>query len=294
MTNQFAFPASLTHTPSLSTVTAFNVGAENPVYVANSNHPNWNQIISGLQSGDENVWDLFDVSGGIMKRFMQITDRYSWNGAEILFDGDPVSGPFVDLLTRSLEEGNEANYVALAKFGEKVAMNPSENSREQMFRFLSNHQFQITADGDVVAYKSVTQGYEAEDGTIVYRSGHRSQVKGKPSAYVNGHPIPELSTVPQSIGDVVTMPRSEVVEDPYKSCERGLHVATVNYWGGFRKGVLEVHVHPRDFVSVPNGEDAKARVCRYFIARVAVEPDGKTVLSNAPTHQWTGDVGYRV
>ena len=290
MTSQFAFPATLSEAPGLSTVTAYNAEAENPLFVANSHHPNWTAILFGLRAGDPAVWDLFDVASGVMNRFMQISDRYAWNGSEVTFDGDPVSGPFVDLLTRTLEDGNEANYTALAKFGEKVAMNPSEHSREQMFRFLSNHEFQITAEGDVVAYKS----FNERDGVLY--SGFRSQAVGKPSAFVNGVAIEPLSNVPQKVGDVVSMPRSEVDPDPNNSCSRGLHVATQNYWGqgAWNKNTYEVHIHPRDFVAVPNGEGAKSRTCRYFISRKAVEPDDRAVLSDAPTYDWEGDVGYRV
>lgn len=290
MTNEFAFPATMTTGRGLATVTAFNVDAKEPLYVATETHPHWSGIVEGLRVGDPGVWDLFDVASGVMAGFKQVSERYSWDGHDVLFDGDPVTGPFASLLQRSLEEGNKDNYTALAKFGEKLAANPSDNSREQAYRFLSNHRFQITPDGDVVAYKSV---FDAGDG--LFLSGHSSRVAGKPSAFVNGVAIAPLSQVPQKVGDVVTMPRSEVVEDPAKACERGLHVGTVNYWsGGWHAGLLEVHVNPRDFVSIPNGEDAKARVCRYYVARVSVKPDGGTVLTDAPTYQWAGDVGYKV
>jgi len=287
---EFKFPATVTSGRGLATVTAFNVDAAEPVFVASESHPHWEGILDGLRTGDPNVWGLFDVATGVMSRLRQISERYSYNGSEVLFDGDPVSGPFADLLTRSLEEGNSDNYTALAKFGEKLASNPSKHSREQAYRFLANHRFQITADGDVVAYKYVTS---LGDG--LYQSGHASRSKGKPSGYVNGVPVPELSHIPQRVGDVVTMPRSEVVEDPSLSCERGLHVGTVNYFGGWSEHTFEVHVNPRDFVSIPQGEDAKARVCRYYVARVAsTAPEGDKVLTDTPSHQWTGDVGYKV
>lgn len=295
--NQFAFPASLTETPELSTVTAYNVGAEAPLYTATSRHPNWTAIIFGLRAGDENVWSLFDVAGGVMQRLQQVSDRYSWDGSNVLFDGDVQEGPFAALLARAISEGNVANYTALAKFGEKVAQNPSDNSREQMFRFLANFEFQITPEGDVVAYKSVTDtGKRDEQGRVVYLSGFASQAPGVPSAFVNGKAVPPLSRVPQSVGDKVSMPRSEVVDDPNQSCARGLHVATVNYWnGGWNKDTLEVHVHPRAFVSVPNCEDAKARVHEYTVARVVTDvPVGGTVISDQTAPAWAGDVGYRV
>ena len=295
MTSEFAFPASLTETPTLSTVTAFNPEAEQPVFVADSRHPNWTQILFGLRAGDPEVWDLFDVAGGVMRRFQQVTDRVSWDGENVLWDGDAVHSVLADQLTRALQDGNPENYNALAKFWEKLESNPNEHSREQAYEFLATHAFQITPDGDVVGYKGVSPS-GAPAGEPAYISGWASRVEGKPSAFVNGKAVPPLSHVPQSVGDVVTMPRSEVVHDPRKACERGLHVATRSYASGYGT-VLEVHVNPRDIVSVPvDGGGAKVRVCRYKVARVAVEEQsaGPVLYDDSNASAWAGDVGYRV
>lgn len=295
MTSEFAFPASLTETPTLSTVTAFNPNADEPVFVADSRHPNWTQILFGLRAGDDNVWDLFDVAGGVLRRFQQVTDRVSFDGTDVLFDGDPIHSVLADQLRRAIEDGDPENYTALAKFWEKLESNPNEHSREQAYDWLACHKFQITPEGDVVGFKGVHRDYVAADGVQVYRSGWASAVAGKPSAFVNGKPIPELSTVPQVVGDVVTMPRSEVVHDPTQACKRGLHVATYAYAAGYGD-VLEVHVNPRDIVSVPtDANGAKVRVCRYKVARVALSAyDERPVLASTGGNVWAGDVGYRV
>lgn len=288
--NNFAFPASLTYTPTLSTLVAFNVDAENPVYVADSHHPHWDDILNGLYRGDPEVWSLFDVAKGVMDKFAQVTERVSYNGTDVLWDGDPIHSVLANQLLRALEDGDSQAYTALALFWEDLESNPSEHSREQTYEFLATHAFQITPEGKVVAYKGVT-----DCGNGNYRSNASSSVKGKPSAYVNGKPIPELSTVPQRVGDVVSMPRSEVVHNPSLSCERGLHVATREYANNCGL-VLEVHVNARDFVSVPtDAGGAKVRVCRYEVARVAQEATGGAVLrASSSTNTWAGDVGYRV
>jgi hypothetical protein len=95
------------------------------------------------------------------------------------------------------------------------------------------------------------------------------------------------------------MPRSEVVHDPSQACERGLHVSTRSYAEGYARSgaLLEVHVNPRDIVSVPtDGGGEKVRVCRYKIARVALDAyDERPVLrDDVPENVWAGDVGYRV
>jgi hypothetical protein len=286
-------------TGGVAVINVFNENAERPIFTADSRHPHWAEIVRGVTEGDTNVFDLFDVAGGVIKRFEQVTDRVSFDGDNVLFDGDPIHSVLADQLSRAIADGNSENYVALAKFWEKLESNPSEHSREQAYDWLASHQFKITPEGDVVGYKGVSFAYKAEDGVDVYRSGWASRVVGKPSAFVNGNPIPELSTVPQTIGDSVTMPRSEVVHDPSQACRRGLHVSTRSYAESYGRdgAVLEVHVNPRDIVSVPtDGGGEKVRVCKYKVARVALEHyDDRPVLrDDEDQNVWAGDVGYRV
>lgn len=299
--NQFLFPTSHITGGPVQTVTAFRVGAEHPIYSTNSLHPNFEDILAGLRTGDDAVWDLFNVKDGVLNRFYQISDRYSWDGDQICFDGDPLHSTFSDLLARTLEQGDVRDYTAVARFGEKLATNPNEHSRDQAYDWLACHKFQITEDGDVVGYKGVSlandeyrsQGYE-------FMSVRRSEARGKPSGFVNGRPVPELSNVPQNIGDTVSMPRSEVVHSPNMSCSRGLHVSTrvfAESWGS-GGAVLEVHLNPQSIVSVPNGSGGeKVRTHKYKIARVAAQKGNdhdRAVLRSDTEHIWTGDVGHRV
>lgn len=288
------FPFSLSEGSGVATVTAFNANSDKPIYQADEHHPHWNEILTGLEGGSEHVWSLFDVAAGVRTRFKQVTERVSFDGDTVLFDGDPIHSVLSEQLHRAILDGNSENYTALAKFWEKLESNPNDHSREQGFDWLASHKFQITAEGDIVGYKYV---YSNGDGE--YSSCSKSQVPNTPSAFVNGNPIPPLSVVPQRVGDVVTMPRSEVTHDPSLACERGLHVGTFDYVGGGRRDhVLEVHVNPRDIVSVPtDGGGGKVRVCRYTVAAVADQSPRSTapVLRNGQTAQtWAGDVSTKV
>lgn len=288
------FPFDLVTGDVVDTITAYNAEASRPVYMANSFHPNFNEIVAGLRAGDPNVWTLFDVKDGVLSRFYQISDRYAWDGGEITFDGDPVHSTFTDLLSRALETGDSRAYTAIARFGEKLATNPDDDSRAQAYDWLASHQFQITDDGDVVGYKGV---YIDGDG---FTSTATSRVRGKPSAFVNGLAIPELSKVPQNLGDVISMPRSEVVHNPHMTCERGLHISTRSYAEGFGHKVLVVFVNPRDIVSVPHGAGGeKVRCCRYRVSHVASDDltndhSAPVLRQNKSTYTWAGDVSYKV
>lgn len=288
--SEFKFPAALVRdSAGHATITAFNVNDESGIKVADDRHPHFNAIVEGLRQGDPSVWDLFDVASGMMRRFEKVTDRVSYDGENILWDGDPVHSVIANQVKRALEAGEE-NYEALAKFWEKLESNPNEHSREQAYEFLASHDFQITADGDLVGYKGM---YDNGDGT--YSSWHASTVEDKPSAYVNGQPLPALQKVVASLGDEVSMPRSEVKHDPNQTCDRGLHVATYAYAAGYGNVVVEILTNPRDIVSVPNdAHGEKVRACAFKMNRIVSEANtGGPVLKTDEQPSWVPDVSYR-
>src|SRR5690349_20374459 len=125
MSNAFAFPATLIQSEHRTTVTAYNVNSDTPLYTADSSHPHFNDIVDGLRSGDPKVWDWFDVAGGVMSKFSQVTDRISWNGADVLWDGDVFEKPVAEFLGRLIRDGNVRNYTAFARFIEKLESNPN-------------------------------------------------------------------------------------------------------------------------------------------------------------------------
>lgn len=286
-----SIPHFLSKGGAVDTITAFNPDSDRPVVTADSRHPHWSAILDGIARGDSNVFELFDVAGGVMSRFRQLTDRVSYDGTNILFDGDVVHSTLANQVQRALESG-EDDYAPLVKFWEKLESNPNEHSREQAYNWLASHEFMITPEGDVVGYKGVSQDSEGN-----FVSGWSSGVPDKPSAFVDGQPVAPLSVVPNKVGSVVSMPRSEVVHDPSQACRRGLHVSTRSYAESYASSgaVLEVHVNPRDIVSVPtDGAGAKVRACRYKVARVALDAYDTSgpVLRDNPANVWAGDVGY--
>lgn len=279
----------------VATVTAFDPSREQPILSANEYHPHFSTIVDLLQKGDTAAFGLFDVVNGVGYRLRQITERISYDGTDIRWDGDPVHTVLADQLKRALDAG-ESNYEALARFWEKLESNPNDHSKKQAYRWLSTHDFKITPDGDVVGYKGVVGSDKGEESA--FWSISSSNVPDAPSGYVNGVPVKPLSTIKQGIGDVVTMPRSEVKHDPNVHCHRGLHVGDWSYARSFARGaVLEVHVNPRDIVSVPNDAGyRKVRVCKYKVVRVVTEEyKGGPIIKPAEVQEsWGGDVSYKV
>lgn len=266
---------------SIDNVVAFNPDAEEPVFQADSKHPHFQAIVSGLRNDDPNVWDLFDVQGGLKKRLTTLSERISYDGENILFDGDVHTGPLATHLKRCLEAGVQ-NYEAVVKFWEKVAQNPDDRSREQLFTWLQSHDFTITEDGDILGYKGVN-GHSEET--------FRSISSG--TAFVDGKEV--SGYIPNRPGSVVTMPRNKVANDPSVACHYGLHVGDWSYAHNFAQGaVLEVHVNPRDVVSIPSdSSQRKMRCCRYRVVKVR-DAKSNLPIENPDDTRWEGDVGYKV
>ncbi|MCE3285930.1 MAG: hypothetical protein K0R70_2186, partial [Steroidobacteraceae bacterium] len=190
------------------------------------------------------------------------------------FDGDEVHGTLVDTILRFMAEGED--FGPLVKFFENVAANPNDHSREQLYDWLLAQQRKdggvtIDEDGMLVAYKGVRRD---GDGSLVSGWAGKAIVDG---VEVEGH-------IPNKIGSVIEMPRTQVVHDPASACSRGLHVGTFAYAKGYARGaLLRVSVNPRDVVSVPTeagGE--KVRVCRYVVEDIITEPVSNALLRSAP------------
>jgi len=231
------------------------------MYVADNTHPSWDRIFAGVMNGDESVVSLFDLSESVSRKFEALTERVAVRGGQVYFDGDPLDRAETRQIVRFLD-GDIEDWEPLVNFLEKVQTNPDEHSREQLYTWLDRHDFPITEDGDLIAYKGVVA-----NGDEYFSINH-----GK--AIVDGEEV--NGAVPNAVGSVIEMPRSEVQHDPRTGCSRGLHAGTWDYASGFARGaVLTVRINPRDVVSVPTDCSAqKVRVCRYTVVGVTdVEHD---------------------
>lgn len=236
--------------------------------VAHSSHPNFDAILDGVLSGDVRVIELFDVAQAAANRFERITERITTANGNLYFDGVEIHNTLATQVTRFMKDGVE-DWIPLVKFFEHVQNNPNDHSRSQLFDWLDRRDFTITQDGMIVGYKGV-----AKNGNGEFVSVHSGQ------AIVNG--VVHKGQIPNPIGAVIEMPRDQVVHDPSKGCHRGLHVGTYDFAKSYAHGaMLEVHVNPRDVVSVPTDSDwAKVRTCRYRVVRVIDNPYSVAVVGS--------------
>jgi len=250
---------------------------DGPLVVSGDN-PQYEDIFSAVRDGEDaqEIRSLADLSQVVAGRFESLSERVSVAGGNVYFDGDPVHNALAKHIVRALED--EADFMPLVNFYEKLAANPSEHSREQLYEWLDRRDFTIAPDGDFYAYKGCARG---ENGQPV------SINRGK--AVVDGEAVD--GAVPNPVGAVVEFPRSEVEFDPSRGCARGLHVGDYTYASGWARGVLLlVKVNPRDVVSVPTDSNAaKVRVSRYEVQSVydRPEPIQQAVYDDEP--EWEDD-----
>jgi hypothetical protein len=236
-------------------------------YSAADSHPNYKEIIRLALEDDESVKDLFDVSVSVAKKFEQLSERVSVHSGRVYFDGEEVDSALTRQIVKFIEAGVE-DFMPLVNFYEKLAQNPNEDSRKQLYAWLNAHDFTITPEGDLLGYKGVKKN---DNGT--YESVNRGRAIVNNQEY-NG-------AIPNNIGDVVTMPRGDVQFNPSVGCSTGLHVGTWGYAKGWAQGaVLKVAINPRDVVSVPHDCSAqKLRTCRYVVTGIAEDDYGTPLLS---------------
>lgn len=245
--------------------------------VADSGNPYFDRLVEGALAGDESVAELFDIAAAAASKFTAVTDRVSVRAGQLYFDGDVVDNALTAQVVRFIEEGYD-DWQPLVKFLTNCMDNPNEHSREQMYEWLSRREFAIDQDGLLRAYKGVKQDAKGNWTSI-------SQGK----AVVDGTEY--TGAIPNYVGAVVTMPRSEVEFDPSVGCHRGLHVGTFDYANGFAQGaLLEVKVNPRDIVSVPTDCDAqKVRTCRYEVVGLFAQ---ERAYEQALVYDADEDYGY--
>lgn len=129
----------------------------------------------------------------------------------------------------------------LLKFWERLQLNPSHRSVQQLFPFLQHEGIAIDQDGFILAYKSVREDYkDHHSGTVVNKPGSKHE-----------------------------MERNRVSDDPNHACHFGFHVGALAYAEGFGsspKRIMICRIDPADVVSIPfDAGCQKMRVCKYEV-----------------------------
>ena len=210
----------------------------------------------------DKLGDLIDVKKSV-ENFVQgdieVRDEI------VYYKGHRLHGVVVDKLLEMLRAGMKDS-APLVNFITRLQANPSANSVNELYTFLSYKSLPNDEDGMVLGYKGVQGDYWSQTGnadTIV--------LQGKTN---------ERHQILNEVGAIIEVARRCVDDNKDNHCSFGLHVGSYDYaneWAGQDGKLLVVQFDPSDAVSVPTDCDfQKLRVSKYKV--IADITDTRTEL----------------
>lgn len=256
-----------------------------------SNHANYKEIVAELISIDSNtdyhsktekILSLFYEVSLKSERLTKLSERIACDGVNIYFDGDIIKSQItIDLINaltrdgiiggienkdnRDFGENDKTSWSAIVAFLEKLYQNPSKESIQNLYAFISQHGLTILENGDFIAFKGLLSDYKS--------------VHAGPGI-VNGRKM-NNAHLDNSPGNIVEIARSYVDTDVSNECSKGLHVGSLEFAKRFAyknnsKVMVAVSVNPRDVVATGDGKMSnKMRVVRYCVLHAVLDSINK-------------------
>jgi hypothetical protein len=218
-------------------ITIFDPKTKQPITVY-ENSLNYHALRDALNANDkEQVFQLLDEK----QVLNNVTNgRVTVTGDTVLLDGEELHSAEAKKLVDLVSEG-ATNIDRWFRFIEKLHANPSYHCRTQAYNFITHQGMCMTESGNLIGYKGVRDDY-----------------KDKHSGKFSNH-----------VGAELSMPRSNVDDNPNNGCSSGFHVGSHEYadgWAGSDGRLMIVEYSPADIVSVPDESGyGKLRVSRYKV-----------------------------
>ena len=248
---------------------AITVIYEGQPYTVNNDNPNYSGLKNALLNAEyDNISRFLDIK----KSIEDFTHGSIKVIAEKVYYGNyELKGFVIDKLLEFLRSGAK-DAQPILNFIEKLMFNPSKNSVDQLYTFLSYKTLPLTETGNVIGYKGVDADYYSKHGntnTIV--------ITGNVDA--NGRIL-------NKVGDTIEVARNSVDDNKDNHCSHGLHVGSYDYakdWAGNNGHLLMVEFDPSDAVSVPTDCNfQKLRVSKY---KVIGEVPFERIKDEAPLNE---------
>jgi hypothetical protein len=225
---------------------------EGKPYTLRSDHANFvlaRQAI--IDARYDELGDLLDIAKSVenfIEGDIEVRDEV------VYYKGHRLHGVVVDKLLEMLRAGMKDS-APLVNFITRLQANPSANSVNELYSFLSYKSLPTTEEGKILGYKGVQEDFWSSTGnadTIVTqgRTNERHQI-------FNG------------VGETIEVARKCVDDNKDNHCSFGLHIGSHDYadgWAGSSGRLLVVEFDPEDAVSVPTDCNfQKLRVCKYKV-----------------------------
>ena len=217
-----------------------------------SDHPNFKLARKAiLEARYDDLEDLLDIVKSVenfVEGDIEVKDEV------VYYKGHRLHGVVVDKLLEMLRAGMKDS-APLVNFITRLQANPSANSVNELYSFLSYKSLATTPNGMVLGYKGVQGNFWSTTGnadTIV--------VQGKTN---------ERHQILNEVGSTIEVARRCVDDNKDNHCSFGLHVGSYDYanqWAGSDGRLLLVEFDPQDAVSVPTDCNfQKLRVSKYKV-----------------------------
>lgn len=221
-------------------------------YTIRKDHANYKSveqaIIDGRYDDLEQHLDIARAVENFVEGDIEVKDEI------VYYKGHRLHGVVVDKLLAMLRAGLKDS-APLTNFITRLQANPSANSVNELYSFMSYKMLANTPEGKVLGYKGVQSDYWSSTGnadTIV--------VQGETN---------ERHQILNEVGATIEVARRCVDDNKDNHCSFGLHVGSFDYadgWAGADGRLLLVEFDPQDAVSVPTDCDfQKLRVSKYKV-----------------------------
>jgi len=256
---------------------------EGKPYTLRNDHPNFNLAKKAIfDARYDDLGDLLDITKSI-ENFVE--GDIEVKNEVVYYKGHRLHGVVVDKLLEMLRAGMKDS-APLTNFITRLQANPSANSVNELYSFLSYKSLATTPEGMVLGYKGVQGDFWSSTGnadTIVVQgeTNERHQILNK-------------------VGSTIEVARRCVDDNKDNHCSFGLHVGSYDYangWAGESGRLLLVEFDPQDAVSVPTDCDfQKLRVSKYKvisdITDTRKELNTPVYEANKPIYGSDDDVDY--
>ena len=237
------------YTLSENSITVFWEGKPYTVRKDNANFQGLRQAL--FDARYDEVGDFLDITKAIenfVEGEIEVKDEV------VYYKGHRLHGVVVDKLLEMLRAGLKDS-APLTNFITRLQANPSANSVNQLYSFLSYKSLPNDEEGMVLGYKGVQKNFWSNSGnadTIV--------VQGETN---------DRHQILNEVGATIEVSRRCVDDNKDNHCSFGLHIGSYDYansWAGDGGRLLVVKFDPQDAVSVPDDCDfQKLRVCKYTV-----------------------------
>ena len=255
---------------------------EGKPYTLRKDHVNFNLAKQAIfEARYEDLGDLLDIAKAVenfVEGDIEVKDEV------VYYRGHRLHGVVVDKLLEMLRAGMKDS-APLTNFITRLQGNPSANSVNELYSFLSYKALPTTPEGKVLGYKGVKDDFYSSTGnadTIV--------VQGT---------VNESHQIFNGVGETIEVARRCVDDNKDNHCSYGLHIGSYDYangWAGSEGRLLVVEFDPEDAVSVPTDCDfQKLRVSKYRVVEditdTRKEYDKPVYEANKPIYDSDDDLG---